>query len=542
MSHHPLTIDFYVYALHEIDVWEPIWWQLRSRGIDAQFVVEPPGVNRSRGSAPDPANGWLDDKADSEVVELMDQAMFDRSTQRLASSGIGWIETLRPDADVAVTTSGVGWLGAYQGAKVRTMYGVGAVTDSYGHGPVNRGLDAVLVHGAFSERAIAEVLPRERIHTVGFPKWAPALRSHLGRVAHREALGLADDDRPVVAWLPTWAHNSSLDSYRDAIADLSRDHLVVAKPHHNNLRFEKRRLADVPDEITMLDGVTSLVSPVLAADVVVGDVRSGGITEALLADRPVVGLVTSGHVESQHLLAGLEEAVSICVDPQDLRGAIERAKLNEAAAARRRWAQWFFDATDHDDERAADALITIGRRARRSLRIEVSLGELEDALNDLGASPEVDRVAQLILLIWPSWAGDPRLIALLEHLRAAADPGIVARCARPVRESGHIELCPLRSYSRDAGNPIEHRIAGCALGSLIFGDDDLATEFLELCQQVAKHDLESCLVSLLTHAHAAVPTFVSVASTQGSNRPAIVKLLRSHGVEAEEVELLLSAA
>lgn len=539
---HALTIDFYVYALHEIDVWEPIWWQLRARGVDAQFVIEPPGVNRSRGSMPDSENGWLDDKDNSTIVELMDQATFELSTQRLASSGIGWLEILRPDADVAVTTSGVGWLGAYQGSRVRTMYGVGAVTDSYGHGPINSGLDAVLVHGEFSARAISQVLPRERIYTVGFPKWSPATRSHLDRPGHREALGLVGDDRPVVAWLPTWAHNSSLDAYRDAVADLSRDHLVIAKPHHNNLRFEQQRLAGVPDQIKILDGVTSLISPVLAADVVVGDVRSGGITEALLADRPVVGLVTSGSVESQHLLAGLEEAVSICVDPLDLRGAIERARSREAAAARTRWAEWFFDATDRDDERAADALITVARRARRSLRIEVSLEELEEGLRDLEGVPPVDRVAQLLLLAWPSWSGDPRLTALLEQLRCAGDPAMVLRCARVVRESGHIELCPLRAFSRDSSNPIDHRLAGCALGSLVFGDDELAAEFHELCQQVAEDELESSLVSLLTHAPSTVPTFVSVAAEQGSNRSVLVELLCSHGVEADEVELLLSPA
>ena len=372
-----MIVDLYVYASHEVALWENIWRALRRRGVDVHYVVEPPGRNRARGTASDGDKNWHDDKEEGAVVELMDDAMFERTLAALAARGIPWIESSRVDADVAVTTAGSGWLMHYQGKRVRTMYGVGAVTDSYGHGPINDGMDAVLAHGPFSRNAIASRNRHIDIFDVGFPKWASVFTQGFDRAAARAELGLDDDGRTVVAWLPTWAQNSSIDRFSSALAGLVEDHRIVAKPHHNNLRFEQARLDGIDRHIELLDGLESLVPLVIAADVVVGDVRSGGVTEALLADRPVVGLVPSGNLCDQRLLTGVEEAIVPCVRGDDLRGALAAAGDSSRRAARSRWARWFFGEVRDDGASAAEAIIAVGRTHQRTPSLDVGIDELE---------------------------------------------------------------------------------------------------------------------------------------------------------------------
>lgn len=538
--HTAISVDFYVYASHEISVWQPVWTALRRRGVDAQFVVEPPGINRARGSVPDAANGWKDDKSGEVIEDLMDAAMFERTTSILHRLGLPWLGESREDADVVMTTSGFGWIAHYGGQKVRTMYGVGAVTDSYGHGPINLGLDGILVHGPFSAEAISAHVPRERIHEVGFPKWAEAIRSGLDRDRCRQEMGIDPGRRPVVAWLPTWAHNSSLDVFASAVAGLAADHHVLAKPHHNNLRFERTRVEGIPAEIEVVEGLSSLVPLVVAADVVVGDVRSGGITEALLGDRPVVGLDSSGDFDDQHLLFGLERVVTLCTRPEDLRGAINHAMSNDSGRARERWARWFFgpDSGD-DDERAADAVIAIARRGRERLRVRVGVDELDRRMRDLSEGISDFDTAQVIQLVWSVWPGDPRLVDLLTDLVTETDVSTLAACAREVRASGHVALCPLRSLALDGGAALDRRLGAAALGSVLF-EDELCTEaFLAISATATEADLEPSLVMLLTHQPSVVPVFVTSAGSNSPNREVLIDLLTNAGADSDEVEALL---
>ena len=98
MIRSPFTVDLYVYAAHEVAAWEPIWWRLRQRGVDAQFVVEPPGVNRARGSVPDPTNGWRDDKAGGRLDDLMNEDMYATVCASLQRRGLSWLDCARLDA------------------------------------------------------------------------------------------------------------------------------------------------------------------------------------------------------------------------------------------------------------------------------------------------------------------------------------------------------------------------------------------------------------------------------------------------------------
>lgn len=538
----PFTVDLYVYAAHEVAVWEPIWWRLRQRGVDAQFIVEPPGVNRARGSVPDPANGWRDDKAGARIDDLMNEDMYTTVCKSLQARGLSWLDCARFDADAVLTTSGVGWFSAYRGLRIRTMYGVGAVVDSYGHGAVNDGVDLVLAHGSFSAEAIRAQSPHTRVETVGFPKWADQRRIGRTREEARAELGLVADGRPVVAWLPTWAHNSSLDRFSAAVADLAEDHLVVAKPHHNNLRFERERLAAIDPSIVVLEDLDTLVPLIVASDVVVSDVRSGGLTEGLLGDRPVVGLSSDGPVDEQGLLDGLGSVVSLCDDPSDLRAAIHQASQPERIGARSGWISWWFGPDDGaDDSRAADVIVARIDEARRNIDPGPTLADLDRWLADsVGAdSPELRQ--SIVRTAWPTCSADPRVRAMLDRVAHEADIPILESCSGLVRLTGDVDLCPLRTRWSDETAPIDDRLATAAVAAVAFADDAAAGAFIELAEAAPAADYDRCLVAILSYEPSLLPAFAAHAAGSPENRERLAVALRDIGAAKDEIELLLAA-
>lgn len=360
-------LDLYLYSAHEVGVWAPVVGPLRTRGVDVRFVLEPPGRNIARGSSPDPQRGWLDLKGER-LVDLVDaptEALVREALESVAEAPL----RRRRSGAAGATTQGARWLRPYAGARIRSMYGVGFVTDAYGHGPVNAGFDVVLAHGPFSASAIARHVPEVPVVVVGFPKWAAFRRGELSRDEARRTLGLPAGGRPVLAWLPTWAHNSSLDE-ADALAALASDFQVVMKPHHNSTRFESARLEPVRERLTVLPSTSSLVHVMVAADVIVSDVRSGGFTEGLLADRPVIGMTrpvpsATGMPSAVH--PGAAEAADICSDPSELPALARRAHDGDPHRdGRRRWVPELFGATGGSDADLAAVAIVETLAARQA--------------------------------------------------------------------------------------------------------------------------------------------------------------------------------
>ena len=542
MIRSPFTVDLYVYAGHEVAVWEPIWWRLRQRGVDAQFVVEPPGVNRARGSVPDPTNGWRDDKAGGRLDDLMNEDMYTTVCASLQRRGLSWLDCARLDADAVLTTSGVGWFSAYRGLRIRTMYGVGAVVDSYGHGAVNDGIDLVLAHGSFSAEAIRAGSPHTRVETVGFPKWADQRRSDRTKAEARAELGLATDGQPVVAWLPTWAHNSSLDRFSAAVADLAKDHLVVAKPHHNNLRFERERLASIDPSIVVLEELDTLVPLIVAADVVVSDVRSGGLTEGVLGDRPVVGLSSDGPVDDQGLLNGLGAVVALCDDPADLRTAIGRAAEPDRAEARRGWAEWWFGPSDGaDDIRAADVIVARIDEARRSIDPGPTIADVDRWVADAAGSDSPELRESIVRTAWPTWSQDPRIRSLLDQVAIEADIPVLESCSAFVRLTNDADRCPLQTRWSDETAAIDDRLAAAAVAAVAFADDAAAGTFIELAAAAPAADYDRCLVAILSYEPSLLPAFAAHAAASPENRDQLAVALRDIGAAKDDIELLLAA-
>lgn len=537
----PITVDLYVYTTHEVVVWEHLWSALRRRGVDAAFVVEPPGVNRAKGTMPDAANGWVDDKANGMLVDLLDADAERRIHTMLEARAIPWLDRSRPDADVVVTTQGVGWLDHYRGLRARTMYGVGLAASSYGHGSVNRSMDAVLVHGPFSRLAIEAHVAPDRIHAVGFPKWAPTWRAGIDRASARASLGVESGEQPVVAWLPTWAQHSSLDRFGAAFAQLSRDHTVLVKPHHNNVRFEQPRLAKLVESGVALIDADSLVPLVLAADVVVGDAPSGVVTEAILADRPAVGLLSGSDGARHELLAGVGDAVALCSDPAQLREAIVDATRDHRTTARQSWRTWLFtDHGGHDDDVAAEKLVELVLRHRSGGGRRV--GSPTEVDGEIGRALDSDDPRHLLGALergWSRWPGDPRLRRLLHRLPKHASIEELADWSRRARLFGFGADCPLHALGSDPTADVVGRLAASAIAASRFDDDAAAERFVHLCTVTPTDRFEESLALLDAVQADAVPAFLTHAANEPARAEAMAGLLASLGAAPEDITALL---
>src|SRR5690606_19318180 len=98
-----MSVDFYLYATHEVATWVPIVSALRERKVDARFVLEPPGRHLVRGSAPDPSRGWRDDKLRRDGRRIVDAATYERLTDALAQAGHEAADRVRPRGSVVTS-------------------------------------------------------------------------------------------------------------------------------------------------------------------------------------------------------------------------------------------------------------------------------------------------------------------------------------------------------------------------------------------------------------------------------------------------------
>ena len=180
----------------------------------------------------------------------------------------------------------------------------------------------------------------------------------------------------MVLWLPTWAGHSSLDNYADAFTTLAGTMTVVVKPHNNTERFEADRLAALTaaeaSSIIAVPASTDLRALIAAADVVVSDVRSGGLTEAILGDRPTVALTDTAATPDTLHPEG-RDAVDVCTNPDELASVVGAALEHDRGRERAELSLDLFGPADGDDDgRAAEAILAcrrgIGHPIDRRLR------------------------------------------------------------------------------------------------------------------------------------------------------------------------------
>lgn len=366
-----IEVDFFTWAPFHVGHFGPIVTALKERGIDARFVCEPPSVNPRVQHIMNGVSGYgVDEHALETVVDLVaergDTPIF---KGRYAT------------ASAVITTNGINYVDSYEGAKIRAAYGVATSAGSMNWKSWNAGFDTILQHGEWSRQNLEGVFPPEGIFLTGFPKYAPYFREGIEKNHWRKEWRL-DPDKPVLAYLPTWGKNSSLERYVPAILALSKEYNVIYKPHGMTLRFERHRyelLRRAPGVI--VDEATPTLVPFLAmADVVVADCLSGAFPESFLVDRPTIGLSAHGDPTEDNQMDGIEEAAPICMNPEELPTLVAAAIQNDVRAeGRRRLARYFFkDCGARDDEVAADAILEIiERKQLRSHRHDAIQGPLK---------------------------------------------------------------------------------------------------------------------------------------------------------------------
>lgn len=322
-----MVIDFYIYNIHEVIVWENIWQALVSEGVDAAFVIEPPDINTAYGSMPVKENSYTNQR-NQNIVPLVDNNTFHGIVAYLQKNNLTYITSGRYNAEAVITTQGIGWLHRYKSLKMRTMYGVAATRESYGHGNVNIGFDSVFVHGPYSKSKIAHWLPPENIFLSGYPKYSPYFRNEFDPKEWKTQIGI-DANRKTIAYIPTWANNSSIDATISSLIDLSEKYNVICKPHHNNIRFEYERINTLMEitAIKVIQNTKSIVPFLSVSDLVITDVRSGAFTEAFLMDRPVIGM--SINIDDSEILPEVFSAAKLCRQPDTLVDIVDVTLEND---------------------------------------------------------------------------------------------------------------------------------------------------------------------------------------------------------------------
>ncbi len=305
-----MIIDFYIYSTHEIIVWENIIRKLIEMGVSAKYVLEPPELNSAIGTISDKNNNWYDNK-NGDYEKLMTEPIFQKSDSFIKSINLPIIYEGRYNADAVVTTQGYGWFEKYNSKLFRTMYGVGAVKNSYGHSAVNIGFDAIFAHGQFSKNEISKILNSNKIHLSGFPKWVKYFKNEINKSEVKAKFGITNNN-PIIVYIPTWAQNSSLDKFATDILNISNEFNLLIKPHHNNLNFESERLDNILSKPNIkISSENNLMYYYAIADLIITDVRSGGFTEAMLVDCPIIGLSPNDEIKFDNLIDDVEKTATI---------------------------------------------------------------------------------------------------------------------------------------------------------------------------------------------------------------------------------------
>ncbi len=329
-----MKVEFYHIDAFEVPNYEPIWRGLRSYGIEANLV----GV-------PDPQNtavaGWFD---------------FDRFAQYCNERNMPFTTEADPQADFAMTTQNIDILSNYKGIKSRIMYGPIAYPSAWGlQEHTIRPFDAVLTHGQYYVDFYTKWATSTKLPIVGYPRYDDYFAGKIARTDVHRRWGIVDS-RPVLVFLPTWGENTAFEKFFPVLAQLSNRFNIVLRPHHCTLRLEQHRMQImIASRFRILDHAFDLAEVYAGADVVVSDVRGGGLYESCLCDVPTVGMVIDPAEKTGWLAkSGVDKIISLCSEPSQLEFAIDMAM--HSTLQREYRSQWM-------DQRVAYRDGTSGRQA-----------------------------------------------------------------------------------------------------------------------------------------------------------------------------------
>lgn len=335
-----IKFDFYHIDAFEVANFEPIWRALVNKGVDAVMVAVPDHRNTA-------TRGWFD---------------FDSFSTYCADRNIPYLTSPRHGSIFGITTQNAYILNNYK-KRVRLMYGPAPYTPGWAMQRTTvEAFDAVLVHGDYHAKRFSHWLPSNRLPVIGYPRYDDLFGGRLSREIIRKKWGI-HDRRPLVMFLPTWAGNTAFDLFFPELLNLSQYFQIVVRPHHCTIRFESGRMAQLrASGFLVLEGAYDLPDAIFCADVVISDVRSGSMFEAIAAGIPTVGMVLNSGDDLPWLIeGGVDQIAPLCTDPSELLEAIETVLVGQRYSAERlRWAEHHVAWRDGSAaEHAADALIRL---------------------------------------------------------------------------------------------------------------------------------------------------------------------------------------
>lgn len=339
-----MKINFYHIDAFEVPNYLPIWKALKNKGVDAHLV----GVPGNRNTA---EPGWFD---------------FDRFKDYCNAQNLPFITEINTEADIAITTQNASILSDYHNLKIRLMYGPIIYPHAWGLQKISvMPFDYVLIHGSFYKNHFSKWLDSEKLPIIGYPRYDDFFSGKFSKSAIQKKWGM-NDHRPVLVFLPTWGENSGFEKFFHAILKLNKIFNIIVKPHHCTLRLESERMQALKSSgLLILDNAFDLLEIYAGADLIVSDVRSGGLFEACLCDLPCVGLVMD---DSDHWLLDnkIENMISLCNQPEQIQTAIDKAMTSHLQSQHR--LEWRHDhvafCDGHAADKAAEILIQIADKKK----------------------------------------------------------------------------------------------------------------------------------------------------------------------------------
>ena len=351
-----MRVEFYLLDAMEVLHFAPVARELIQMGVDMVFIS-------TRGDAHSAAPGWYNSETAEELLER---------------SGLPFAATPNFDADIAVTTNTTHILRGYRGLRARMSYGV-ALVWYYENTPRERyfsGFDLCLLHGEFDASIARDYISAARVSVVGYPRYDAWFRNRPNRRLTRSKYDLFGT-KPSILYLPTWEHRSSIDRFADSIFVLAEDFEVLVKPHHCTYRMEKERMQKLrTGPVTVLDPYMPPEDAFALADMVISDLDSGALTDAILLNKKVVALGDSRQV-ARLLLPEVKKVLPICVTPTDVVDRFHKIfAQTEISSGMVKIRGHMFDTTEgRDAQRAARAIVECveRNRGRRWSRVRTGL-------------------------------------------------------------------------------------------------------------------------------------------------------------------------
>ena len=345
-----MKIEFYHIDAFEVPNYEPIWRRLRELGVDARLVGVPDNQNTA-------ANGWFD---------------FDRFKTYCTERALPFTTQADPTTDIAITTQNEDILRNYPCPHVRVMYGPIVYPAAWGlQQHAVKPFDALLTHGKIYANFYSQWLRPDQLPVVGYPRYDDFFAGKLQRNLIRQRWGV-QNKKPVLVFLPTWGDNTGFDKFLPALLNLTHKYQIILRPHHCTLRLEPNRMALLKSSgLLILDNAFDLAEVYAGADVVLADMRSGGLFEACICDVPTVGMVLdSAEIPGWIMRNGVEKMLSLCTEDYQLETAIDIALTSKSQAEhRKRWSDEHVSFRDGTAGlQAAQALIKLATRTHMAIK------------------------------------------------------------------------------------------------------------------------------------------------------------------------------